>query len=161
MKHKSMPIMALAMALMVALGSLGVVYGAWEKQLHASGTVSTATFNVKFANVVWGGNCIGTFTDYQISFPDATNVLPGYQCSATADIVNASSIPVTFTRVEASSGMAGVINVFPTGITVNSTLLPNGVQTALFGYQVDPDMSSGAATNPNPYTVVYNITASQ
>jgi hypothetical protein len=107
MKRKSLPIGILALVLMLALGSLGVVYGAYTQNLTAVATVNTATFNVH-----WGSGMLVAPTDAASQTTctiggegtrnltlQMNNVLPGSGCAIVSSVVNDSSIPVKLSAV--------------------------------------------------------------
>ena len=88
---------------MVALGGLGVVYGAWSQNLTVTGNVSTATFDVHFTQPSLGPyvagdntvNCTGVSGDGTAALSGTVgSVYPGHGCTFTAEIDNNSTIPV-------------------------------------------------------------------
>jgi hypothetical protein len=110
MKRKSLPVGILALALMVMLGSIGVVYGytAWSQRFDVIGSVTTATFDVHWGTLDATKNVgCGEITRNKSSNPDSDQLLvaafkdikPGFDCHFEAPIVNDSTIPVTITGV--------------------------------------------------------------
>ena len=49
---KSLPI-TIAFILMLALGTMGLAYGAWTDQLQINGNVTTGTLNIQIFQVSW------------------------------------------------------------------------------------------------------------
>jgi hypothetical protein len=105
MKRKSLPVGILALALVIALGSIGVVYGAWTSTLTATATVNTASVNVYFApgetffEVITGGQtCTLAGEGTNALSITINNAYPGHACGLVATIQNDSVFPVTIDK---------------------------------------------------------------
>lgn len=100
---KSLPI-TIAFILMLALGTMGLAYGAWTDQLVINGNVTTGTLNVDFLapylySADMGGAleteadfCTATLADDLITI-NIPNGYPGYQCNGSIFVKNVGTIP--------------------------------------------------------------------
>ena len=101
---KSFPI-TIAFILILALGTMGLAYGAWTDQLVINGNVTTGTLNVDFIGTdgsvpdVDPYNLVTCSLDYEDDLVTVTinGAYPGYQCVPSITIKNTGSIPAVAT----------------------------------------------------------------
>jgi hypothetical protein len=103
--RKSLPIGVMVLLLIVALASLGVAYGNWNKTLYIDGTVETGWVDAEMSIYsVWDvedkdvGTCeawLGmTNQANDTLFVTVENAYPSYECYVTFDVHNTGTIPL-------------------------------------------------------------------
>jgi hypothetical protein len=118
---KSLPIGVMVMILIVALGSLGVVYGLWSESLFVSGTVATGQVDVAFSPCTTNDTGIDPGYDKDVADclceltgpdkdstcdtgPDKMTIsiidgYPSYTCEVKYDIENVGTVPVMLQEI--------------------------------------------------------------
>jgi hypothetical protein len=128
----------LCLALVLALGSLGVGYAAWTDTIFVNGTVSTGNVDIGFSKIAVSepngeveGKEVGEITS-QLSDPIAgctvyypwdheapvyekaeffmTNAYPCYQTSAMVDVATCGTVPVKITDLTVSMAQVNPLN---------------------------------------------------
>ncbi len=100
MFKRTLPVGMILVFVLIALVSLGVVYGAWTQTLTIGGTAKTGTFDVAFLPA-WYDDTYGVSEQCKAAVTNnghdltvtITNAFPGYFCEGGASITNLSSIP--------------------------------------------------------------------
>lgn len=176
MKRKSLPVSILVLALMLALGSLGVVYGNWTQALYVNGTVNTATMGVAFDNnpgwapivdpdsIVGSINCVPSISSYAVANDTLSlvvnNAAPGYSCTFSNIVLrNTGTVPVSYTTDYTSNAAASWIDLSSQTFGLNSgTIAANGGYVA--GHVV-VTIGNDAPFNAANDTFQWTITATQ
>lgn len=173
MKRRSLPIAVVALAVMVALGSLGVVYGAWSQNAYVQGNVSTATLGVAFDNnpgyapladsLVGSIQCAPSIGNTSVGNDTLTltvdNAAPGGSCRFfNITLRNTGTIPVNYTTDYASDPAATWINLGSSTLGLNSGSIPvGGYNTGQLNLAITDDAPFNAAND----TFQWTITATQ
>lgn len=105
--RKSLPIGVMVMLLIVALASLGVAYGNWNKTLFIDGTVETGRVDAEMSIYDWWdveaenkdvGTCVPelgyTNQANDTLFIRIENAYPSYECFVVFDVHNTGTIPI-------------------------------------------------------------------
>jgi len=102
MSRKSLPVVAVAMLLVIALAAMGLVYGLWSETLTINGTVGTGSVDAAFSNVeTWDeetkpvGTCDAVLSaDGNTLTVTINNGYPSYLCYVHFWVTNVGSIPI-------------------------------------------------------------------
>jgi len=162
----------LAIAMIIALGAVGVTYGAWVDEITITGTLSSSGINTTlecgtcyFTGTPAGATNIACDTtsdplEVEISVTSA-QLLTDYYCPFTVDNTAAKTLPVKIVDVTVaqadtdlcSSGVSAVIENPPAA----GTVLDPGVATAtgsMVHISLDNDDCVGATLN---FTLTANV----
>jgi len=99
----------LALALVLALGTMGVAFAYWQDTLTINGSVATGTFDTEFANVgasdneVTGpdvGNCTVSAILAKSFTVTIANGYPCYTGTVTFDVVNNGTVPAKIKSIK-------------------------------------------------------------
>jgi hypothetical protein len=130
-RHLSVSVLALIVVL--ALATTGLIYTAWAGSLRIDSNVKTASFGADFEVVgaVPGGGAgtcdvSGNNTDHLVI--KLGNASPGYSCGASFLIGNRSTIPVQVQNVAVTNPNSAALSVAATGCfaTMPQTLTAMG-----------------------------------
>lgn len=155
----------IVLAVVVALGALGVGYAAWSQTLTINGNVSTGTYDVVFANLsatetdtlgvgnVTADNLAGDGHSFDVT---VTNGYPGYVGVAHFDVHNTSSVPakVTVTVSDVDADYTAVVN----GITTGDVIAAGATKTPC---DVTITIADGAGSGNLNQTFTITIVADQ
>ena len=151
----------LALALLVALGAMGVTYSAWTDEIYITGTLATGDVN---ATLTCGDEwevpeTEGTDIDCDTGDPmtldiSVTNALEGVEYYCEFDINNAStSFPVKVDGVDLSGSYTGVsasVDISPLGLQID----PGDTETGRVNIHLTTDASAGDTLN---YTLEVSV----
>jgi len=135
-------IWVLALALLVAMGAVGVTYGAWTDEIYVAGTLSTSgvntvlkcgscTINPDDPTGITGISCLEdgqltleiTVTNAQ--FSDVPQINTHYLCNFTIDNTAAGSLPVKIQSITITDYDGVTEDIGPAGLLTGT-------------YQIDP-----------------------
>jgi hypothetical protein len=163
LKRRAPPLGLLALALLLTLATIGVVFGLWSKTLVIEGTVQTGRLHARwdaaicseFHNWPWPPEGLGEVdgkdvghTTWEID-PDDNNVLnividngyPSYAIDCEVEYINDGTIPFIIRGFDIMAGSPNLHNCTLTG-TTNSKTLACDELTVVFvdgvGSQIDP-----------------------
>jgi hypothetical protein len=148
MKRKSLPIGILVVAMMVALGGLGVVYGAWSQDIAVPANVYTATFGVTLTPGAASGPCTAAPGGDYPGSALTVNMLaakPGDVCTVPVTLKNTGSIPANLSYTPFS--MAGV-NWLDVSYPFSDAVLQAGTNNSVSGNLVLTVKSDSNQPNP-------------
>jgi len=133
MKRKTMTTGLLAMGIVIALATLGLVVGNWAQSLSINGNVQTGNLGARIESKLTADNdpkdvatCTssndaeGTKVSVQI-----TNAYPGYQCHFWTNVINTDKLPISVSAV-------------PKNISAGLTLIRSDDIPANAGEPTDP-----------------------
>jgi len=182
MSRKSLPVVAIAMLLVIALATMGLAYGLWSETLTIDGTVYTGEVDVglslvqvdEWVTLLPGGqnipepdekadaaNCSAELKDtdpsdgYELLEITASGAYPSWHCSVKFDVHNLGNVPVLIHQPKQESGPTWV---GLDGCYANETQLEQGEQafcTILIHFDNDE------ADENTTYTFEYTILAHQ
>ncbi len=156
----------LVLALVMALGALGVGYAQWTQNLNVTANVNTGNFRVILQDFSPDGDSAGTTATYSIAHTDSSltinvgNVYPGYDQTFNYKVANWSSIPVSVVPTEDTTGVpvwATVTLVSPTGVF---DPLAAGVPTTQDG-SVQIQITGDPPTDGDSFSVTIDFVATQ
>lgn len=121
----------LCLALVIALGSVGVGFASWSEELVISAIVSTGNFDCHLAEIRCRdnegggvGSCTCSKTGDESFTVDIDNGYAGYECRASFDVTNGGTIPGKIDTIDIDNP-DGDIGVTLSGIS-EGDLIPVG-----------------------------------
>lgn len=106
MSRKVSPVWMLSIVVVLALASVGVVYGIWQQTLFINATVYTGEAEAEFAisevytegDIKNVASCVAdvieTNDEYDTIVITATNMFPGVACDVVFDVTSVGSVPI-------------------------------------------------------------------
>jgi hypothetical protein len=152
------------LAVIMALGLVGVAFASWSSTLTATATVTDATFNPVFGGSPVTGAPLGLYGNYSISGNGTKtltvtvgNAYPGLAVSIPITVNSGSSIPVNVSIAETDN--FGVYDS-PNTINVSAPTYPSpiavspGYETSNLVFTLDNNIIPAGV-----YTIILTITA--
>lgn len=141
----------LFLALVIALGGIGVGYAMWDKTLFIDGTVNTGEVNAEFTAA--SGNDTGIDPGYDKDVANCTVVIdakdsqklhitinngyPCYTCVITYTITNTGTIPVMVQALTVPNPIPQVTVTWTPGIAVGDQIDPGDSRTGTISIHVE------------------------
>lgn len=161
---KRLPIVIIALALMAALATMGVAYGAWSQKVLVAGNVYTGTFGVTLTAGTATGPCTvevgGAYPGSSLTV-NMLAAVPGDVCTVPVTLSNIGSIPANLTYTPFSLTGVGWLDVaYPfnaasVGTGANNTLAGNLVLT------VKNDTNQPRPSGEDGWSAIWTIDATQ
>lgn len=156
----------IAIALLVALGALGLGFAWWTSSLSIGGTVNTGTVNVDMVGAsavdneiapVDVGTAGAAVVDTKTGSITVGNAYPGYVATGTLTVKNSGTIPVKLDSLPVTGGDAAVYDVATSGIAAGDELAVNESRDVVVTITVKDDAPAASMGGSTTFTVAPNF----